>query len=306
VSAAELEAPRPLAEPGDTDTVTFAWADARAEIYGLARLARGTAADGSLEGSSLAVVFAGREPMYALVRGGGAVAPEAGWDDLALEGLAAAIETPLELWTLRGDGATSFALTFEAAGPPAELDPAAPAAVAGGMAGYEQLCRVEGSARIGGRERPVRGLGQRSRAWGNPDWDRIALTRSLGIWAPGGDGLTLTAVRPAGARSHAEEATWAALLGPAGAQEIAEPRLSTTSYADGRLVRAGLELWVAADEGLPRRAAGEALTGSTLDLGALRLDCAFFRWYLDGREGVGRYDVLRHAGGLTTGSPERT
>ena len=29
------------------------------------------------------------------------------------------------------------------------------------------------------------------------------------------------------------------------------------------------------------------------DLGRLRLDCSFFRWRLDGREGVGRYDILR-------------
>ena len=35
--------------------------------------------------------------------------------------------------------------------------------------------------------------------------------------------------------------------------------------------------------------------GSTLELGALRLDCAFFAWHLEGREGVGRYDVLRPA-----------
>jgi len=40
--------------------------------------------------------------------------------------------------------------------------------------------------------------------------------------------------------------------------------------------------------GSPRRRAG-----SSLDLGALRLDPAFFRWRSEGAEGVGRYDVLR-------------
>jgi hypothetical protein len=35
--------------------------------------------------------------------------------------------------------------------------------------------------------------------------------------------------------------------------------------------------------------------GSTLDLGALRLDTAFFRFRMEGREGAGRYDVLRRA-----------
>jgi hypothetical protein len=38
------------------------------------------------------------------------------------------------------------------------------------------------------------------------------------------------------------------------------------------------------------------LCGSSLELGSLHLDCSFFAWRLDGREGVGRYDVLRRAG----------
>ena len=59
--------------------------------------------------------------------------------------------------------------------------------------------------------------------------------------------------------------------------------------------RAGLELWPADEESWARRAAGEVLCGSSLDLGALRLDCAFFRWHLEGRTGVGRYDILRRA-----------
>ena len=41
------------------------------------------------------------------------------------------------------------------------------------------------------------------------------------------------------------------------------------------------------------RAAGEAVCGTTFDLGELRLDCAFFAWRMEGREGVGRYDLLR-------------
>jgi hypothetical protein len=45
--------------------------------------------------------------------------------------------------------------------------------------------------------------------------------------------------------------------------------------------------------GIARRAAGEVLCGTTVDLGDLRLDSAFFRWRMEGREGTGRYDVLR-------------
>ena len=62
----------------------------------------------------------------------------------------------------------------------------------------------------------------------------------------------------------------------------------------GSPARAGLELWVDED-GWPRRAAGEIACGTSLDLGRLRLDCAFFRWRMEGREGFGRYDVLRRA-----------
>ena len=47
------------------------------------------------------------------------------------------------------------------------------------------------------------------------------------------------------------------------------------------------------EDSYPRRGAGEVLCGTSLDLGRLRLDCAFFRWRMEGREGVGRYDVLR-------------
>ena len=41
--------------------------------------------------------------------------------------------------------------------------------------------------------------------------------------------------------------------------------------------------------------AGEVVCGSTFELGALRLDTAFFRFRMEGREGAGRYDLLRRA-----------
>ena len=58
-------------------------------------------------------------------------------------------------------------------------------------------------------------------------------------------------------------------------------------------LRAGLELYVGEEDPVPHRVAGEVVCGTTLDLGRLRLDCAFFRWHMEGREGIGRYDVLR-------------
>jgi hypothetical protein len=153
--------------------------------------------------------------------------------------------------------------------------------------------------RAGGRERRVDALGERHRSWGAPDWDRMELVRTVSAWTAGGASAALAAVRPAGVRHHAEEALWAALWEPAGLLPLEEARLSTTYDAHGRTRRAGFELWPAAsrDDGdeWARRGAGEVLCGSSLELGALRLDCAFFRWHLEGREGVGRYDVLRPA-----------
>jgi hypothetical protein len=52
---------------------------------------------------------------------------------------------------------------------------------------------------------------------------------------------------------------------------------------------------VGPDDELPRRASGSAACGTTLELGRLRLDCAFFEWHMEGRAGMGRYDILRRA-----------
>jgi hypothetical protein len=88
---------------------------------------------------------------------------------------------------------------------------------------------------------------------------------------------------------------WGAALDRERARRIEDPRLSTTTDGAGRQIRAGLELWLEDDEASAVRGVGEVLAGATLDLAGLRLDCAFFRWHVDGRTAVGRYDILRHA-----------
>jgi hypothetical protein len=243
------------------------------------------------------VLFAGSEPVAAHADGAVAVNADAGFERLSLPGLEATVDEPLHHWTVRfGDGAEhGFELTFEAAGPPAELDAAETAARAGGMEGYEQLCHVQGTVRTGDGEREVRCLGQRGHSWGEPDWERIESTRTLAAWLDDGSGVLLTAVRPAGAEDHEADATWATVLGPTGNLRVDEPRLSTTYDEDGRQRSAGLELWVGEDDAYPRRASGHVVCGSTLELGQLRLDCAFLRWHMGGRSGTGRYDLLRRA-----------
>ena len=287
----------PPTGPGFTDAVTFAFGDAEARLFGLARLGLAVSADGSERaGSALAVLFSGREPVAAVARGGLPVPDGGGWEALALGGLLATVEEPLQRWTVALDGGEhGFELRFEALGPPGELPADGPVALAGGMAGYEQACVVSGVVRVAGRDHTVDCGGQRGHTWGEPDWTRLESARTVAAWWGSELGLALTAVRPADAQSHADEPVWAALLRPDGVLAVEEPRLSTTYDADGHQRRAGLELWLADSDAHPHRGSGEILCGSTLELGQLQLDCAFFRWRLDGRAGVGRYDILRRA-----------
>ncbi len=283
--AERLESARALRRPGDTDAVTFSWADPVAGLYGLVRVANGVGADGVEQPSALAIAFAGRTPLGAVAVAG----PE------AAAAATATIDEPLQRWTLRGAGELEFELDFEATTPPASIGGREKVAKTGGMEGYEQLCRVRGTMRVDGGTRDVGGVGQRGHAWGNPDWDRIALTRAVGAWLDDGTGVVLTAVRPSGVTAHADEAIWAAKLDTEQAREIEDPRLSTTSDEGGRQIRAGLEMWIDDSDDYPLRGTGEVVAGSTLELGALRLDVAFFRWHVEGRTGTGRYDVIRRA-----------
>lgn len=293
MSAAELEQARTPTGPAFADAVTFAFGDAEARLYGLARIGLSPGDDGEpRRGSALAVLFAGREPVAAIARGGLEVAGESGWEAIELAGLRMAVTEPLRDWTVAMESERhGFDLRFQALSPPAEIAAGDAVAEAGGMAGYEQLCGVTGTVRAGGRTHEIRCLGQRGHGWGEPDWERLEAARTIAAWPAAGYGFALTSVRPQGA-AHAEERVWAALLDEEGTVRVGDPRLSTTYDGDGRQRRAGVELWVHDDEP-PLRGSGEVLCGSTLDLGALRLDCAFFRWRIDGESGVGRYDVLR-------------
>jgi hypothetical protein len=233
---------------------------------------------------------------------GGVPVSGTGWGDAEAAGVHTEVVEPLHAWTVRftdEDGRHGFTLDLTAVSAAARLEAGLPAGKLGGMEGYDQLVSVAGTVTIDGAERPFRGRGQRGHSWGAPDWDRLGVARTIGVWLEGDVGVTMTAVRPLNAESHADEAIHAVLLGhdtetnePV-AETVADPRVSTTYDADGRQRHAGLELYVTEDAAYARRAAGEVACGTTLDLGRLRLDCAFFTWRMEGRSGVGRYDVLR-------------
>lgn len=299
---AEHENPRPGEGPAFSDAVTFAFGDPAADVYGLARVGRSPGEDGTPQGSGLAVLFSGREPIAVRAAGGLAVTGE-GWEGVDAAGVRTTTVAPLEAWTITfesEDGTSGFDLRFETLSAPGSLEAGSAAATLGGMQGYEQLCRVTGSARVRGGLRRVDCLGQRGHSWGSPDWDGVTLARTVSAWIDPTHAATLTAIRPVARKgaTHADEAISATLFaadgedGLAVALPVEDPRLSTTMDAEHRQRRAGMELWLDPD-GYPARLAGEVLCGTSLDLGRLRLDCAFFAWSMDGRHGVGRYDVVR-------------
>jgi hypothetical protein len=276
------DAPRGGGASGFSDALTYAFADLAGDVCGVARL--GLSEDGA---SGLALVFRGGTPVAVRADGDG----ESGqrWEDVRAAGLRTEALDAGRRWSLRFDGDVPFDLEFSARGEPFVLAPGAAAAQAGGMEGFDHLCEVRGT--VDGA--PFAGLGQRGRSWGAPDWGRMLLARTVSAWFDDAHALTAVAVRPAKAKSHADERVAAFVLGDEVVQEVAESRISTTYDAQKRQRAAGLELYVAADDEYPLRVAGEAVAGTSLDLGRLRLDCAFFRWRMHGRRGIGRYDVLR-------------
>lgn len=287
--AAADERPRASDDPAFRDAVTFSFGDPVARLYGLARV--GIGGGGA---SGFAVVYAGDELAGASTEAQVAVDVPDAWEAVSPAGVRCAVVAPLESWTVTYDGDdAAFDLRFEAISAPAVLDADGAVAQAGGMAGYEQLCNVTGHVRHGGRAHPVRCLGQRGHQWGTPDWSRIELARTLSAWMGADRAITLTAVRPAKAKHHDEEAVGGFLIERGEPLAIFDPRLSTTYDGELRQRRAGLELWMSEEGGHARRAAGAAVCGTTVDLGDLRLDSAFFTWRMEGRVGTGRYDVLR-------------
>ncbi len=121
--------------------------------------------------------------------------------------------------------------------------------------------------------------------------------RSIGIAFSDGGLLALSAVRPAQADGHGEEEIAAVLCGPDGAPaEVAETLLSTEYGPDGIQRRATLELWLDGEESQPLRGAGTLISASSIRHPGLRGEIAFFRWSLEGREGLGHYEVIHSDG----------
>jgi hypothetical protein len=208
-----------------------------------------------------------------------------------------------EQWTLSGAGVElEFTPTTGAAG----LHPAS-----AGVDGFVQLCRVEGGLHRDGSEHDIACFGARA---------TIALpsattssARAAAAWFGPADGFALVALRPARAKGHDADALACALFEDGESPSVEEPRFSTTYTSSGIPRRAGLELWLAAEDGdegeaedtgaheeggdrrvyYPRRVAGETVgDGARFDVGGLAARAELFRWHGRGREGAGVYVLV--------------
>jgi len=121
--------------------------------------------------------------------------------------------------------------------------------------------------------------------------------RSIGIVFSDGGLLALSAVRPARSSDHGDEQVAAVLCGPDGAPvEVSETLLSTEYGPDGVQRRATLELWTDGEEGQPLRGAGTLISAARVQRADLASEIAFFRWSVEGREGLGHYEIVRADG----------
>jgi hypothetical protein len=169
-----------------------------------------------------------------------------------------------------------------------ELEPLSEEADLGGV--WVRTCRVTGTA-AGKRIDCMGTLSATRRA---PSWDELDALRTISILPDPENALLLLARRPRGARGHGDERVIAWLLSAGELSSVEDARVSTVYDANGRQRSAGLELWLPGED-FPRRAAGNVVAGSSLQLEGLDVHVAVFRWRLEEREGFGGYEVMARA-----------
>jgi hypothetical protein len=129
-----------------------------------------------------------------------------------------------------------------------------------------------------------------------PDPESIR-RRSIGIVFADGGLLALTSAQASDGGRHGDEEVAAVLCDPDAAPvAFAEALLSTEYGEDGVQRRASLELWTDAEAVRPLRGAGTLISSVTVKRGSLDSEIAFFRWSVEGREGLGHYEIARGDG----------
>jgi hypothetical protein len=166
-----------------------------------------------------------------------------------------------------------------------ELEPVAAEADLGDV--RARVVRVRGEA----AGRSVDGLGTLSETRVPPRWDELDALRSISALVDDRHALLMIARRPRDAVGHGDEEVTARLIEDDAVLAVEDARISTVYDAGGRQRSAGLELWVPGED-YPRRGSGQVIAGSSLDLEGLQVHAAVFRWRLDGREGIGAYELM--------------
>jgi hypothetical protein len=127
------------------------------------------------------------------------------------------------------------------------------------------------------------------------DSDRV-IRRSIGIVFEDGGLLTLSGTAPT-QDGHGDEPLVAVLCDPDAAPVAFEEALLSTEYDEaGVQRRATLELWLDPEEGRPIRGGGTLISAVEVEMEGLHTRIAFFRWSVEGREGLGHYEIARARG----------
>jgi len=150
-----------------------------------------------------------------------------------------------------------------------------------------RICRVTG--KVDGTT--VDCLGTFSITSVAPRWEELQAVRSISALVDEGNGLLALARRPRDAPGHGDELVSAGLFIDGQLHQVEEARISTVYDGGGRQRSAGLELWLP-EEDFPRRGSGLVIAGSTFELEAIQVHAAVFRWRLNGREGIGAYELM--------------
>lgn len=123
------------------------------------------------------------------------------------------------------------------------------------------------------------------------------LRRSIGIVFDDGGLLAITAELPEGAGGPDREEVAAVLWDPDAAPLAFEEALVSTEYGeDGVQRRVSLELWAGLEDPRPLRGAGTLISSVAVRRRGGDAEIAFFRWSVEGRRGLGHYEVARPLG----------
>jgi len=165
-----------------------------------------------------------------------------------------------------------------------EFHPFSPAAELGGASA--RVARVSG--RAAGQE--VDCLGTVGETREPPAWAELDAVRLLSAVFDEENALLLAARRPRGVQGHGHELVTAHLVSAGELLAVEDARVSTVYDAQGRQRSVGLELWLPGED-FSRRGSGSVRAGLTLALEGLRVDAGLVAWRMEGRDGVGSYEI---------------